>query len=151
MSHAQWNREMTRLLAIADRQPTRTLSALRKLTSVLEHELTTRVQDWHLAQTLQVMSLVQASSGDHGAAAATLQRVAERHEQELQYQRRAFVSACAAAALQFADNGDRSGARRILQKAAPLAVSLQPKDRLFQQARKIAGLRSARARRNPRQ
>ena len=104
------------------------------LARTLESELHKGVDEWHLAQTLQLTSLVQSRAGDHRGSASTLERVAEQHARELRYQMRGFVAACAAAALQLVQNGDRPGAVRMLRKAAPWAASLRPRERLFTQA-----------------
>jgi len=150
MTHAQWAVKIKRALAMADEQPSRALSALHTLTRALESELPKGVHDWHLAQTLHAVSVVQAGAGEQRGSVDTLRRLAERHRQELQYQQRAFVSACAAAALQLAQNGDRSGAARMLKNAAPWSVSLRPKERLFERARKqLARSRRARKPRPP--
>lgn len=146
MTHAQWNSKVKRALRLADREPKDALQTLRTLARKLEAQLPNGIHDWHLAQTLQVMSVVQSKVGDYRASANTLLRVAEQHEHELLYQTRGFVSACAAAAVQLAQAGDRSGAARVLRKAAPWAASLRPKDRLLAHAQKAVRALSRHAR-----
>jgi hypothetical protein len=136
MTHRQWNATIRRNLAVAAKNPRRALDALETLARELESQIRCSIQAWHLDQTLHVVSLVQSDAGDHQASARTIVRLAKRHEQELQYQRRALVSACAAAAVQLARSGDRSGAAAMLRKGARAAATLHPNERLLRQAKK---------------
>jgi hypothetical protein len=52
-------------------------------------------------QTLHLASLAETAAGHHAAAAGTLDRVAEHQKSAFDYELRAYVSACAAAALEF--------------------------------------------------
>jgi hypothetical protein len=144
MTHAQWNARIKSALALADRNPRSALRRLSMLARALESQLVEGVDGWHMAQTLQLTSLVQSRAGDYRGSASTLQRVAEQHARDLQYQMRGFVAACAAAALQLLQNGDRPGAVRMLRKAAPWAASLRPRERLFTHAEKTVGQTRAR-------
>jgi hypothetical protein len=139
MTHAQWNARIKSALALADRNPRSALRRLSMLARALESQLVEGVDGWHMAQTLQLTSLVQSRAGDYRGSASTLPRVAEQHARDLQYQMRGFVAACAAAALQLLQNGDRPGAVRMLRKAAPWAASLRPPERLFTHAEKAIG------------
>lgn len=145
MTHPQWNATIKRNLAVAAKNPRRALGALEKLARELESQTRTSIQAWHLDQTLHVVSIVQSDAGDHQASARTIVRLAERHEQELQYQRRALVSACAAAAVQLAQSGNGSGAAAMLRKGARAAATLHPKDGLLQRAKKAVRAISHRA------
>ena len=66
----------------------------------VEASLKNGLQEWHTAQTLYMMSLVQAAMGDHRGSADTLVRLTNDHESHLNGEIRAYVTACAAAALQ---------------------------------------------------
>ena len=142
MTHSTWNRAIKRGLALAATQPERALQFLETLAKNVGTELATSIQDWHLAQTRHMLSLVQTKVGDHRAAADTLRKVAYQHSLDLRYQQRAFVSASAAAALALARSGDSAGARRMLKNAAPAASTLRPKDKLIQHARRLISSRT---------
>ena len=73
-------------------------------------------------------------------------RLANEHESQLSYEVRAYVSACAAAALQLAQAGDRARATRILKKAGRWSSMLRPKDKLLDQATKTIGFLGNRTR-----
>jgi hypothetical protein len=100
MTHATWTRAIKRGLALAATQPERALQILETLAKNVGTELETSIQDWHLAQTRHMLSLVQTKVGDHRAAADTLRKAAYQHALDLRYQQGAFMSACAAAALE---------------------------------------------------
>jgi hypothetical protein len=104
------------------------------------------LHEWHLAQTLHIMSLVQAAAGDHRGSAETLVRLTKEHESQLNYEARAYVAACAAAALQLAQNGNPGAARRTLAKAGRWSPLLRPKDKLLDVANKTIGIVPARIR-----
>ena len=146
MTHDDWNVRIKRALESADRRPSSSLRTLRTLLRTVEASLNKGLQEWHLAQTLHIMSLVQASAGDHRGSARTLVRLANEHESQLNYEVRAYVSACAAAALQLAQAGDRAGATRILRKAGRWSPLLRPKDKLLDQATKTIGFLGNRTR-----
>lgn len=137
MTHATWNNAIKRGLALASQNPTRASQSLERLVKNVEAQLETSIQDWHLAQTRHVLSLVQAQVGKHRAAANTLRKIADQYAQDLKYHQRAFVSACAAAAIELAKMGDRAGAMRMLKDAEPFASTLRPKDKLLQHARRL--------------
>jgi hypothetical protein len=59
---------------------------------------------------------------------------------------RAFVSASAAAALEFAEAGNVRGAERVLKRADRIARSLAPRDRLLQHAKRTIRVAARRAR-----
>lgn len=147
MTHAEWHAKVTQSLALAEQKPKAALRILERLAIAVESEERKSVADWHVAQTLGVISIVQSQAGNHRESSETLLRVAERHEQTLRYEQRALVSACAAAALVLTSVGDRAGALRALRKAAPWAASLRPKDQLLRKAEKAV---KAMARRAPR-
>jgi hypothetical protein len=150
MTHADWNVRIKRALESADRRPASSLRTLGTLMRAVEASLKKGLHEWHLAQTLHITSLVQAGAGDHRGSARTLVRLANEHESQLNYQVRAYVSACAAAALQLAQRGDRAGATRILRKADRWSSLLRPKDKLLEQAKKTIGILGARARQHER-
>src|SRR6185295_3448528 len=112
----------------------------------VEASLNNGLHDWHLAQTLHVMSIVQTGAGDHRAAAETLRQLTKQCESNMDYEIRAYVSACAATALELAHAEDRVGARRMLRKAGRVSFLLQPKDKLLDQAQKLLDMRAARTR-----
>jgi hypothetical protein len=128
MTHANWNVRIKRALELANRRPASSLRMLRTLMRAVEASLKKGLHEWHLAQTLHIMSLVQAGAGDDRGSAKTLVRLTNEHESQLNYEVRAYVSACAAAALQLAHDGDRTGALRILRKAGPWSSMLRPRD-----------------------
>jgi hypothetical protein len=145
MTHADWNVRIKRALKLADRRPSSSLRTLRTLMRAVEASLKKGLHEWHLAQTLHIMSLVQAGAGDHRGSKNTLLRLTNEHESQLKYEVRAYVSACAAAALQLAQDGDRAGAAHILRKARRWSPLLRPRDKLLDQAQKTIGILAARA------
>jgi hypothetical protein len=146
MTHSEWRVRIKRALTLADSNPTAALRTLKSLMRAVEASLKNSLHDWHLAQTLYVMSIVQTGAGDHRAAADTLMRLTSQHESNVNYEIRAYVTACAAAALQLAHAGDRVGAKRILQKAGRVSFLWRPKDKLLDQAQKLLDIRAARTR-----
>ena len=146
MTHADWNVRIKRTLELADRRPTSALRTLRTTVRAVEASLKNGVHEWHLAQTLYIVSLVQKATGDHRGSGKTLVRLMNEHESQLNYEVRAYVSACVAAALELAQDGDRKGARRILRRAGRWSPLLRPKDKLLHHAQKTIGIPSARTR-----
>ena len=144
MTHTDWNRRIKRALELADRRPASALRTLRALVRTLETSLKKSVHEWHLAQTLQILSLVQARAGDYRGSTTTMLRLADDHQAQLAYEVRAYLSACAAAALQLAENGNRTHARRILREARRWSSLVRPKDKLLDQAQRTIGFRLAR-------
>lgn len=137
MTHAQWHKAIRRSLAAAERQPERALQALDALLVGLQSEARQGVGDWHIEQTLETISAVQAHLGKHRESAETMLRIARHHEEQQVYYRRAFVAASATAALELASAGDRRGARRVLSRARSAAAGLRPPEKLFRKAEKL--------------
>lgn len=146
MTHADWNARIKRALELADRRPASAVQILRTLIRRVEDSCQTGLHEWHLAQTLHVLSLVQVRSGDHDGAGKTLLRLTDEHAMQLKYAVRAYVSACAATAIHLARNGDRTRAKRILRQAHRWSALLRPKDKLLDQAHKTMAALSARIR-----
>lgn len=146
MTHAEWNVRIRRALELAERQPRSALRTLRTVIRAVEASLQDGLHEWHLAQTLHIMSLVQAGAGDHRGSAKTLARLTNEHESQLNHEVRAYVSACAAAALELAQSGDRTGATRMLRKASRWSRLLRPKDKLLDQAQQTIGILRVRPR-----
>lgn len=134
MTHTQWHTKLRKTLATAGREPARALKSLERLLHQVQSDARKTVGDWHVEQTLEAISILQSHVEDHRHSAETMIRVADRHAQQSSYYQRAYVSACAAAALELAAAGDRSGAARELRRAAPVAADLNPQDKLFRRA-----------------
>ena len=107
---------------------------LDTLLARIEAEAGVNVGDWHVDQTLEAISIVQSQADDHQRSAETMRLLASRSQQQLVYYERAFVAACATAALELAAAGDRAGATRALRSARPVARRLRPRERLFRLA-----------------
>jgi hypothetical protein len=137
MTHAQWQAKLRQSLAMVEHEPARALQSLERLLSHLQSDTKKTVGDWHVEQTLETISIVQSHLEDHRHSAETMLRVADLHEQQLSYYRRAYVTACATAALELASAGKRSGALRVLRRAEPVAASLDPQEKLFSKAQKV--------------
>ena len=137
MTHAQWHKAILRSLVLADREPARALKTLDTLLVRLQSDTRTSVGDWHIEQTLETISAVQAHVGKHRESAETLLRIVRHHEQQLLYYRRALVAASALAAMELASAGDRRSARRVLTRARSAAAGLRPPERLFRKAEKL--------------
>ena len=137
MTHAQWQARIRKSLAMVERQPARAFASLEQLLTRLQSEAEKSVGDWHIEQTLEVISIVQSHGEDHRQSAETILVAATRHEQRVSYHTRGFVSACATAALELASAGDRVAALRALRRARPLALGLRPAEQLFRKAEKV--------------
>ena len=137
MTHRQWNTRIRQSLAQVKRRPVRAVQSLDALASLVHLETRKHVGDWHLEQTLEVLSIVHSHLDHHHQSADIMLQLAQRHEQQLTYYRRAFVSACATAALQCASAGDRTRAVRALRRAAPAAAGLRPGEKLFRKAQQV--------------
>ena len=126
MTHAQWHARVRKSLAMVERQPIRALASLHKLVHQLQSESKKTAGDWHIEQTLEVISIVQSHQEDHCRSAETILAVADRHEQQLSYYSRGFVAACATAALEFASAGDRKAALRAAARgiAGPAQITV---------------------------
>jgi hypothetical protein len=144
MTHAQWHARLRQCLAMVDRQPTRAVKRLEALLGRLEAAAATSVGEWHVDQTLEALSIVQSQLEHHHESAAAMERVAERQRQQSVYSQRAFVAACATAAIELVTAGDRASARRVLRQAEKIAAQLRPREALFEAARKVVRRRSAR-------
>ena len=144
MTHAQWLSKIRRSLAQVERQPARALKSLEQIVSQVRSEAVKVVGDWHVEQTLHMISTVQSQAEEHRESARTMLQIADRHEQHATYYRRAFVSACAAAALELSATGDRAGAARVLRRAAAVAADLRPADKLFRKAQQVVSSMRAR-------
>ena len=134
MTHAHWHKAIRRSLALADRHPARALKALDTLLVRLQSDARKSVGDWHIEQTLETVSAIEAHAGKHRDSAETMLRIVRHHEQQALYYRRAFVAASATAAMELAAAGDRRGARRLVSRARPAAAGLRPPERLFRKA-----------------
>jgi hypothetical protein len=134
VTHAQWHQAIRRGLALAERQPARALKNLDALLVRLKSDAPKSAGDWHIEQTLETISAVQAHLGKHRESAETMLRIVRHHEQQQLYYRRAFVAASALAAIELAAAGDRRGARRLLARAKPAAAGLRPPEKLFRKA-----------------
>jgi len=121
------------------REPARALKRLDALVTRIHSAAKSAVGDWHLEQTVEVISIVQSHVDDHRKSAQTILHLAERHKQQVAYYERAFVAASATAALELVAAGDRRAADRAMRQAAPVAARLRPQEKLFQEARKVVG------------
>ena len=83
MTHAQWHALVRKSLAMVERQPIRALASLHKLVHQLQSESKKTAGDWHIEQTLEVISIVQSHQENHWRSAETILAVADRHEQQL--------------------------------------------------------------------
>jgi hypothetical protein len=144
MTHTQWHAKIRQSLAKVDRQPARALQSLEQLVTQVRSEAAKAVGEWHVEQTLHLISTVQSQAEEHRESARTLLQVADRHERHAAYYRRAFVSACATAALELASAGDRAAAARALRRAAAVAEDLRPADKLFRKAQRVVSTMRAR-------
>lgn len=142
MTHRQWHNKVTRLLALSERDPTQASRGFHRLARAVETDLKRGLHDWHLMQSLSLASLAEAANDDHRAAARTLRRVVDHQRVLLVGEQRAYVSACAAAAIEFAKAGDLRAARRTIQAAEPWARRLRPPEQLLRQARAVVRSRS---------
>jgi hypothetical protein len=137
MTHTQWQKRIRQSLSDLASRPERVLASLERLVNRIDRDTRTGIGDWHMEQTLQAVSLAQSHLKNHHESARIMLAVAERHEQQTTYHRHAYVSACAAAALELASAGDRAAAARILRKADTAARALRPADMLFRTARQV--------------
>jgi hypothetical protein len=137
MTHSQWHAKIRQSLTMVDERPSTALRSLEHLLRRLEVEGKKSVGDWHIEQTLEAISMVQSHLEDHRQSAETILRVVEHHEQHITYYKRAFVAACATAALELATAGDRSRAASVLKRAAPAAATLRPHEKLFRHASRV--------------
>jgi hypothetical protein len=122
---------------MVEHDPTRALKSLNALVTKISSTAEKGVSHWHVEQTLEAMSIVHSHLDDHQQSALIMLRVAGLHEQQLTYSTRAFVAACATAAIELASAGDRRGAVRVLKRAKRMADDLRPPDKLFAGAQKF--------------
>jgi hypothetical protein len=137
VTHRQWHSRVKHLLDLTERNPKRAARGFHRLARAVDNGLKGGVHDWHLMQSLSLASLGEAASGDHRAAAHTLSRVVEHQRMLLAGEQRAYVSACAAAAIEFAAAGDRRAARRAIRASEPWARMLRPQEKLLQRVRAL--------------
>ena len=146
MTHARWHTRLRKTFATAGHEPARALKSLERLLHQVKADAKNTVGDWHVEQTLEAISILQSRFEDHRHSAETMIRVADHHAQQLSYYKRAYVAACATAALELAALGDRSSAARELRRAAPVAADLNPRDQLFRRAQAtVASMRRRRS------
>lgn len=139
MTHQQWHGKMTRLLELSGRKPREAARCFHVLARLVDRRLKTGIHDWHLMQSLHLAGVAEAAAGDHGAAARTLNRIVEHQRMLLVEEQRAYVSACAAAAIEFAKAGDARAARRTILAAEPWARMLRPPEKLLRTAQELVG------------
>ena len=143
MTHRDWHAKVRRLLKLSERRPALAARGFHRLADAAERDLKRGLQDWHVVQSLHLAGNAEAAAGDHGSAAATVGRIVEYQKALLLSEQRAYVSACAVAALEMAKAGNLPGARRMVRSAAPWARLLRPKERLFGAAEKVVRSRSS--------
>jgi hypothetical protein len=144
MDQTQWQAGIRRCLAAVERQPARAVKMLDVLIGRVRAEAAKGVGDWHVEQTLHTVSIVQSHLEQHRESAAVMLQLAGIHEEQATYHRRAFVCACATAALELTAAGDVRGARRVLQSATSMAAGLRPAEKLFQEAQAVVDARHSR-------
>jgi hypothetical protein len=150
LTHTQWQAKLRHSLAMVHTRPSVALRSLEHLLHRLEIEGKKSVGDWHIEQTLEAVSIVQSHLEDHRQSAETILRLAKHHEQQITYYTRAFVSASATAALEFAAAGDRARAASVLERAAPAAATLRPHEKEFRRANRVVKVKQQSARRSKR-
>lgn len=149
-THDDWHVAFVRLVNLSTQRPAQAATGFVRLAKAVERAMPAGVNDWHLAQTWQQLSLAQARAGDHQRAATTLRELAAHHSLLHSEHRRAQVAAMAAAAVHLAKAGDRAGARALLRQADALGRGLRPQEELLKlakhllAARKPAGARGRR-------
>jgi hypothetical protein len=135
MTHRRWNAVVKRGLALMEKRPQEAMRLFDRLAQAVDRHNRSSVQDWHGSQTRYLLSFAQRRAGEAAAARKTLVRIAEEHRQALSFHMRAFGSASAAAALEFAEAGKSASAERMLNGVSRIGRTLEPKDRLLRQAR----------------
>jgi hypothetical protein len=137
LKHREWHARVKRLLRVSGVKPRIAARGFHRLARAIEIDIKRGLHDWHLMQTYHMASLAEAAAGNHAASAATLARVAEHQKAALQYELRAYVSACAATALERAKAGEMDGAQAMVRGALPWGKLLRPPDHLLESARKL--------------
>ena len=146
MTHRAWHGKVQRLLRLGERRPTLAARGFHRLADAAERALEKGLHDWHVVQSLHLAGAAEAAAGDQRSAAATVAKIVAYQKALLISEQRAYVSACAAAAIEMAKGGDLPGARRMVRSAAPWARLLRPKERLFGVAEKLVRASSSRRR-----
>ena len=130
-SHDDWQAELTRILDQAERRPARAAAALTALARATERAIPAGLNDWHLAQTWQHLSLAHARAGRHDLAATILGELAAHHDVLMTEHRRAYVAAAAASALHLVRTGALKEARAVLRRATRLGKGLTPQEQML--------------------
>jgi hypothetical protein len=136
-THREWLSETKRLVNSPTLRTSAVIAAYKRVASRVERAIAVGINDWHLAQTWHLLSLVQEGAADDQGAATTLERLVDHHQALLTEHRRAFVSGAAAAAVQLSKAGDLTGARRMLRRAGQVGRGLKPQEDLLRQANTI--------------
>jgi hypothetical protein len=139
VTHQQWQATMKRLLEVSVRKPKVAARCFHRLARTVDTGLKKGLHDWHVMQSLQLASLAEAAAGDHHAAARTRSRIVDHQRMLLVGEQRAYVSACAAAAIEFAKAGDLRAAKRTILAAEPWARMLRPPEKLLRTAQELVG------------
>ncbi len=137
MTNQQWQATTKRLLGLSGRKPKVAARGFQQLARTVERSLKRGLHDWHLTQSLHLASIAETTAGDHHAAARTLDRIVEHQRMLLVGEQRAYMSACAAAAIEFAKAGDQRAAKRRILAAEPWARLLRPPEKLLRTAQKL--------------
>jgi hypothetical protein len=135
LTHREWYTKVKRLLELSDTRPKLASQGFHRLARSVEGDLKKGLHEWHLVQSLHLASMAETTAGDHRSAADTLIRVVDRQRDLLAGELRAYVSACAAAAIELAKAGDLNAARRMVRTATPWADVLGPREKLLQVAK----------------
>jgi hypothetical protein len=147
VTHRQWHARVQRLLALSEHDPQRAAVGFHQLAQAVDGGLRTGIHDWHVMQSLHLASVAEAAAGNHVGSAETLERVVDQQHVLLVSEQRAYVSACAAAAIQFVKAGDLRAARRMIRAAEPSADMLRPREKLLQIAKQQLRTRAQNRRR----
>ena len=137
MTHLQWHTKVKRLLELSERKPKQAARSFHLLAQAVDRGLKNGLHDWHLTQSLHLASIAETDAGDHRAAARTLNRIVEHQRMLLVGEQRAYVAACAAAAIEFIKAGDQVAARRTVLAAEPWARMLRPPEKLLRKAQEL--------------
>jgi hypothetical protein len=144
-THREWFATTNRLLNSKGKSASELVVAYKRVAARVERAMPHSINEWHLLQTLHLISLEQARAGDHEAAASTLVRLADHHRALIEEHRRGFVAGAAAAVIEFHDAGNIKRARRMLRDAEQVARGLKPQEFLLKQAKTIVATTSRKA------
>lgn len=136
-THHDWQLEFERLQDLSAREPARAVAGFVRLARAIEKAMPEGVNDWHLAQTFQQLSLAYGRAGDHAAAAATLHDLAAHHATLAVEHRRAQIAALSASAVHLHKAGSRAGALARLRQAERAAQGLRPQDEILRLATRL--------------